>query len=206
MDLKQLLTELTQLNYIHPDDIPNIELYMDQLTTFMNDKLEGCKRTPEDKILTKTMINNYSKNHLIPPSTKKKYSKEHLILLIYVYYLKNFLSITDIKLILSPLIEMFYDKKDPSVDFLEIYQHFYQDGNDYYDTFRKNIYHIFKKSRSSFPEVESEKEREFLQNLSLISTLSFDIYMKKKLIEGMIDSLYTPAANKPSKKDSTKKT
>ena len=98
MDLRELLGNLMKLDFIDPEDIPNIELYMDQVTTFMDDQLKGCKRNEGDKILTKTMINNYSKNHLLPPSNKKKYSKEHLILLIYIYYLKNFLSISDIKI------------------------------------------------------------------------------------------------------------
>ena len=68
---------------IEPSDIPNIDLYMDQVTTFMETKLSGYKRNDKDKILTKTMINNYTKNELLPPPEKKRYSKEHIILLIY---------------------------------------------------------------------------------------------------------------------------
>ena len=54
------------------------------------------------------MINNYTKNHLLPPPEKKKYSKEHIILLIYTYYLKNFLSIGDIQKLLAPMIEKYF--------------------------------------------------------------------------------------------------
>ena len=59
---------------VKPEDIPNIDLYMDQVTTFMDSQLATSKRHEDDKILTKTMINNYAKNDLLPPPEKKKYS------------------------------------------------------------------------------------------------------------------------------------
>ena len=86
---REVMHKFSELSYIRPEDIPDIPLYMDQITTFMETKLESCKRYPDDKLITKTMINNYTKNKLIPPPDKKKYSKEHLILLIYTYYLKD---------------------------------------------------------------------------------------------------------------------
>ena len=104
-EIKKQIRDAIQMDYIEPADIPAIELYMDQVTTFMDKHLSNNKRTPDDKILTKTMINNYTKNHLLPPPEKKKYSKEHIILLIYTYYLKNFLSIGDIQKLLAPMIE-----------------------------------------------------------------------------------------------------
>ena len=87
------------------EELPDFELYMDQVTTFMDKQLSGNKRHEDDKILTKTMINNYSKNDLLPPSDKKKYSKDHIILLIYIYYMKNFLSISAIEQLLKPMTE-----------------------------------------------------------------------------------------------------
>jgi len=200
MDLRELLDDLINMDYIHPEDIPNIELYMDQVTTFMDSQLEGCKRNPDDKILTKTMINNYSKNHLLPPSNKKKYSKDHLILLIYIYYLKNFLSISDIKNLLTPLIQMFYDKKDADLEFTDIYTELFSEEKRHYKTLIKDLIHTLNMSRESFKEIKDADEKEFLQNLAFITTLSFDIYMKKQIIEGVIDSLYTPEEEKKDKK------
>ena len=107
MEFEKQLEEWMKLDYVLPEDLPNIELYMDQVTTFLEEQLKNTKRFEEDKIFTKTMINNYTKNHLLPPSNKKKYSRNHMILLIYIYYLKNFLSISDIKNLLDPLNEHF---------------------------------------------------------------------------------------------------
>lgn len=64
--LNSILASVSRIDYIKPEEIPNIDLYMDQITTFMEDHLASSKRHPEDKILTKTMINNYAKNHLLP--------------------------------------------------------------------------------------------------------------------------------------------
>lgn len=76
--LNSILESLEKIDYIKPEEIPNIDLYMDQVTTFMEANLKSSKRYDEDKILTKTMINNYAKNNLLPPPVKKKYSREHL--------------------------------------------------------------------------------------------------------------------------------
>ena len=83
--LSSILESLDRIHHIKLEDIPNIELYMDQVTTFMEHNLKSSLRNPEDKILTKTMINNYAKNDLLPPPVKKKYSREHIIMLIFIY-------------------------------------------------------------------------------------------------------------------------
>ena len=73
--INSILASVSRIDYIKPEDIPNIELYMDQVTTFMEEQLASTKRYDEDKILTKTMINNYAKNKLLPPPEKKRYSR-----------------------------------------------------------------------------------------------------------------------------------
>ena len=97
-----------QFPSIRAADIPGIDLYMDQVTTFLQDNLRGLARDPDDdRILTKTMINNYVKNKVLIPPVRKKYSREHMMLLIMIYYMKNFLSIGDIRLITGPLMEQY---------------------------------------------------------------------------------------------------
>lgn len=83
--LNSILSSLDRIEYVRAEDIPDIDLYMDQVTTFMESHLRNSTRNPnEDKILTKTMINNYAKNNLLPPPVKKKYSKEHVLSLIHI--------------------------------------------------------------------------------------------------------------------------
>ena len=116
----QLLDKISSFDYIHADQIPNIDLYMDQVTTFMEEQLASTKRYDEDKILTKTMINNYAKNNLLPSPEKKRYSKEHLLVLIFIYYFKNILSINDIQTLLGPLTDKYF-KSDENIDLTSIY-------------------------------------------------------------------------------------
>ena len=85
--LLYLLDAVDKVDLIDPSEIPDISLYMDQVTTYMDEHLKQSRRRDEDKILTKTMINNYAKNKLLPPPEKKKYAKDHIMLLILIYLL-----------------------------------------------------------------------------------------------------------------------
>lgn len=102
-ELELLYKETVNHEIIEFSDIPDIDLYMDQVTTFMETKLFSFKRNKDDKILTKTMINNYAKAKLFPAPIKKKYNKNHIMMLILIYHLKSMLSINDINKLLSPI-------------------------------------------------------------------------------------------------------
>ena len=77
-------------------DIPSIDLYLDQIINLVNEKNAEGSEFFADRVLTKTMINNYSKDGLVMPVKGKKYSKEHIIQMLLVYSLKNTLSINAI--------------------------------------------------------------------------------------------------------------
>ena len=106
--LESILESLSKMEYIKSSKIPDIDLYMDQVLTFMNGNLDNVKRYDSDKVMTKTMINNYAKNHLLPAPDKKKYTKEHMMVLMFIYYFKNVLSIGDIQSILNPLTDRYF--------------------------------------------------------------------------------------------------
>ena len=202
--LQSILDSLDRIDYIRPDDIPDIELYMDQVTTFMDSRLKNAARNPEvDKILTKTMINNYTKNHLLPPSNKKKYSRNHMILLIYIYYLKNFLSISDIKNLLDPLNEHF-DDQDSKNSFYTIYNEIFKLEHDHNTAIRDSIADVFHKSEATFAELKESKKKEQLQQFAFITLLGYDIYLRKQVIEKMIDELYQPESNNKAEKKKKK--
>ena len=182
-----ILKKLNEIDYIDPDEIPNIDLYMDQVTTFMDEHLAACRRTDDDNILTKTMINNYTKNDFLPPPVKKKYSKEHMYLLIFLYYFKNVLSINDIQKIFKPLTEMFYSNKSEHVSMEEIYRAIFRMERIQTDNLTKDILRRYKASQNLFPEVTDEAEADFLSRFAVICLLSFDAYMKKQIVERLID-------------------
>lgn len=185
--INSILASVSRIDYIKPDDIPNIELYMDQVTTFMEEQLASTKRYDEDKILTKTMINNYAKNDLLPPPTKKKYSREHMLVLTFIYYFKNLLSITDIQALLKPLTDKYF-KKGGDFGIEDIYKEVFSLEKDELTKLRKDIEEKSAISKDTFKDAP-EEDRDFLQLFSFICLLAFDTYMKKTLIEKLIDSL-----------------
>ena len=193
----QLLDKISSFDYIHADQIPNIDLYMDQVTTFMDDHLKNTKRYPEDKVLTKTMINNYAKNNLLPAPNKKKYSREHILLLIFIYYFKNILSINDIEELFRPITAGHFALKDGLL-LEDIYKEIFALEAEEMKHLREDVKAKYERAGGTFTDENlAEEDREYLRLFALICELSFDVYLKKQMVEQMIDELRE--AN-PSKK------
>ena len=199
--LNELLAHLDSLDHIHVDEIPQIDLYMDQVTTFMEKHLGELKRYPEDKVLTKTMINNYAKNNLLPSPLKKKYTQEHILLLVFIYYFKNLMSFTDIKTVLSYITEHHFDTDDES-SLAEIYTKVFSMEHGQMDRLKEDVKEKFEKAKETFPsgaEGSAEPENaESLQLFGFICELAFDVFLKKQMIERLADELR--AENPPKKK------
>ena len=185
--LQSILHSLDRIDYIRPDDIPDIELYMDQVTTFMDSRLKNAARNPEvDKILTKTMINNYAKNDLLPPPVRKKYSREHMLLLIFIYYFKGILSISDIQTVLKPITGRFFAGNE-GLKLETIYNEVFSLEREEVEVMNQDVVRKYHKAQETFSDAAAE-DQEFLQTFSFICMLSFDVYVKKMLIEKLIDS------------------
>ena len=191
-DIKKQIREWIKLGFIEPKDLPSIELYMDQVTTYMNKRLSANKRTEEDKTLTKTMINNYTKNELLPPSNKKRYSKEHLIILIYIYYLKSFMSISDIQTMIDPLIKDYFGNDEASHSLDEIYANLYDMEKYQYFNVENSIIKAYQLSEKN----TKIKDDAYIQKLNFLSLLSYDIFTKRKLMEKIIDDMKAEAEAK----------
>lgn len=186
--LNTLIGKLSRVDYIHSSEIPNIDLYMDQVTTFMDSHLSSTKRHEDDKILTKTMINNYTKNNLLPASNKKKYSKEHVLLLIFIYYFKSFLSINDIETFLGPVKEKYFSVKD-DFNLTSIYEEVCQGQKEQLGPMIEDMKAAFARSEQKFTDAP-EEDKDTLQLFALLCELSFDVYIKKMLIERILDDVF----------------
>ena len=186
--LNELLAHLDSLDHIHVDKIPQIDLYMDQVTTFMEKHLGELKRYPEDKVLTKTMINNYAKNNLLPSPVRKKYTQEHILLLVFIYYFKNVLPINDIKTLMSGITEKnFALGSKPELE--EIYREVIRYQPEIMEQVRANLDVVENLAEDSFAKLNKNEEKEELKLFTLLCLLSFDVYIKKTLIESVIDSM-----------------
>lgn len=183
--LNLILKEFAELDYVHPQDIPNIDLYVDQVTTFIESQLSSMKRNEDEKILTKTMINNYTKNHVLPSPDKKKYSRDHVLMLILIYYLKSFLSIKDIQALLEPVTEKYFGTES-ELSFYELYEELVALGNGQAKALIKDVVSKYNATQKSFADAP-EEDQEFLRNFGFICMLGFDVYIKKMMIESLID-------------------
>ncbi|WP_055669317.1 DUF1836 domain-containing protein [Desnuesiella massiliensis] len=185
--LIDLLNSLNLDEEIEYEEIPSIDLYMDQVITLFENNLSGNKRSAEDKILTKTMINNYAKDKLLMSIKNKKYSKEHIILMILIYNLKQSLSIADIKYLVSPLVKDIEGNKD--IDVSKLYKNYL---NIKALDIEKNEKLVKDKYEAidSMAKNEDEKSKEYevilLTALSLINTAN----IQKRLAEKIIDEYF----------------
>ena len=110
-DLKRIAMYAVNDADLKSGDIPSIDLYLDQIINLVNEKNAEGSDFFADRVLTKTMINNYSKDGLISPVKGKKYSKEHIIQMLLVYSLKNTLSINAIGRALQGVYAQGFDGK-----------------------------------------------------------------------------------------------
>ncbi|MCC8151583.1 MAG: DUF1836 domain-containing protein [Lachnospiraceae bacterium] len=204
--LDSILDSLSRIKYIRPETMPDIQLYMDQITSFMEDQLGPSKRYKSDKVLTKAMVNNYVKNDLLPPPEKKKYSKDHLLTLIFIYYFKSVLSIQDIRSILNPVTETYWSDNSPSLE--EIYSLVFSLEEPEVERMKESIREEFTISQEAVSTMEhlDAKDADFLQKFVFICLLNFDVYVKKLLMEKIIDSMQEPDPKNKKKKTDSKKT
>lgn len=201
--LNSILASISRIDYVKSTDIPNIDLYMDQVTSFMDKELKSTKRYEDDKILTKTMINNYAKNDLLPPPVKKKYSKEHLMVLTFIYYFKSILSFNDIETLLGPITEKYFHA-DSELSITRIYDEVCAFEKERTHTLQADIKNAYEMSKKTFSDID-ENDRELLHFFSFICMLSLDVYVKKQIIEKSIDVMLEAQATPEKEKKDKKK-
>lgn len=182
---------------IDVDDIPKIDLYMDQVLTFLGERLKRTARKSDaDKLLTKTMINNYVKNKVMIPPIKKKYGRDHILLLLVIYYMKSFLAIEDIKKIVGPVSDKYAQPTTRSAEHMTGRKHKYSMSDVYTEVFKYvgedverfpgEMAKILDESDRAFMSAP-EEDREMLRRFNVICHLSADIYLRKILIEKLLD-------------------
>lgn len=169
-------------------DIPNIDLYIDQVTTFIDDVLQPYKRCDDSKILTKTMVNNYTKAKVFPPPIKKKYGKMHIMLLIMLFHLKSVLSIKDIATLFEPIFTTAAKSQSETEKQIEqLYQGFI------------DLQKITRSSMSSTKLSVNITEQhnifsaypEYMKKILFVLLLSIRANMEKQLAEHILDLYFT---------------
>jgi len=103
-EVKNILDELLSNGDLLPEDIPSLDLYMDQIITLFDSKFGNVDS--DEKVITKTMINNYSKAKMINPIKGKTYSKERIMQILMIYIMKNSLTMQQMKTVMQKMYEV----------------------------------------------------------------------------------------------------
>lgn len=186
--MQELLNDLKFDKNITQQDIPEIDLYMDQVIQLFENTFSDSVRNKDEKVLTKTMINNYAKDKLLMPIKNKKYSKEHILLLSLIYQLKGSLSINDIKKIFAELVTSFNAKEPfPLRNFYDSYLNLAKINLDEFQE------EILKKHQdvSSNTEIDDGEYKDYEKSLLLILSLVNMSNLYRKASEKLIDELFT---------------
>jgi hypothetical protein len=169
---------------INIEDIPSIDLYMDQVIQLFEKTYASTKRNENEKILTKTMINNYAKGKLFIPVKNKKYSKEHIILISLIYQLKGALSIGDIKLVLDGINGKVETKE---LDLEQFYKAYLTLFDENIESFKREM-----QEKANLAKVEGEgfaDDKDYLETVLLISSLVTMSNLYRKVAEKLVDTL-----------------
>lgn len=199
MNTEEVIKKLFQdIDGFSLNDVPDIDLYMDQVTTYLNKKFESSKKNDDDKLLTKTMINNYAKSHLLPPPEKKKYSKDHVLVLAMIFFYKNIITINDIATVISPLLDYHFHADDDSLE--KIVNIFLEKIDN-----KAIMATILEKYNSSTNLMEfTGTNEDYYKTLELITSLCYDVYIKKMLIERLIVQFPTSKISDSNNKETEK--
>ena len=188
-ELYNIANEAVQEEELKGSDIPAIDLYVDQIINLVADKTQLSAERYHDKQLTKTMINNYSKDGLIAPIKGKKYTKEQIIQILTVYTLKNTLSIGEIKRLLDGAYALEGFNGDELVKIYDRYIDIKTDNREYAQL-------ILKKLIDS-NSLDIENEKDFM--LIVGSLLSLSGFLKN-IAQALIDEKY-PIPEAPDEKE-----
>lgn len=172
-------------------DFPDMDLYMEQVLNFVDTKLNHLKRNEDDKVFTSSMINNYTKAGILMTPHNRKYGKDHLILLTIVFYLKQTLSIKDIKSLFEPILKDMSTSEDDVISLQKIYSKFVDVKKGEYERLYEDVLYKFETINDGIAELELEDEEEKSAQLFItVITLLAQANAKKLIAEKIIDKYF----------------
>jgi hypothetical protein len=194
-NIKQIMEQLSLDTSLTLEEIPKIDLYMDQVIQLFENKFAETKRNDDEKILTKTMINNYAKGKLIFPIHNKKYSREHLMLISLIYQLKGSLSINDINIMLHGINKRVV-KEDIDLD--SYYTSYLNLSRKNVDEFKEDIQARIQDVNEEISEIK-EGHSEYLEQVLMISSLVHMSNLYRRVAEKLVDGITVEKEGKRQK-------
>lgn len=180
--VKGMIEAYVSKGKIQANDFPDMEIYMDQAETFLNKELDIYKKSEKDKVITKTMIGNYVKHNMLPRPVNKKYSKDHLILLTLIFYLKGTFQMEEIEKILKPLIDNYNSEFDDKIDLTALYDGVLKVQTAEQENLAKSVESMIEESKYRLRETALSDD-DMLELFMLIVNLSMKADAQKFLAQ-----------------------
>lgn len=177
--IETLLKSIGLEKNIYTEDVPNLDLYMDQVIQLFESTFSDTKKEENEKILTKTMINNYAKARLFFPIKNKKYTKEHILLISLIFQLKGVLAINEIKEVLGRLNEKIVDEQ---FDLERFYDHYLSLTKNNAEHILKNAKELGRLTEEKAAHLDSE-DQDYLSTLLLIAAFAHQSNIYKRAAE-----------------------
>jgi len=183
--VKNTIEDYISRGTIKAEDFPDMELYMDQAETFLNRELAIYKKNEKDKVITKTMIGNYVKHNMLPRPVNKKYSRDHLILLALIFYLKGIFQIEEIEKIMKPLIDNYNSEFDDKIDLAALYEGILEVQEKEQEALAQSVNRMINESKYQLSEM-SLSDDDMLELFMLIVNLSLKADAQKFLAHKLL--------------------
>ncbi len=183
--VKNTIDEYVSGGKINGNEFPEMEIYMDQAETFLNRGLKIFRKNEKDKVITKTMIGNYVKHNMLPRPVNKKYSKDHLILLTLIFYLKGTFQMEEIEKIVKPLIDNYNSEFDDKIDLAALYDGILEVQAAEQEELAQSINQMIEGSKYRLRETELSDD-DMLELFMLIVNLSMKADAQKFLAHKLL--------------------
>lgn len=183
-DAIEIINRLAMDKQIPVSEIPKIDLYIDQVIQLFETGFSDMKRKPDEKILTKTMINNYAKGKLFYPVTNKKYSRNHVMLISLIYQMKSVLSIADVKKVLAGINGKAAKEELDLSGFYECYLEIQQHDDELFKNSLEQQVTRAEEKAAGFGEGRQETEK-----VLLIASLTHMSNLYRRAAEILVDGM-----------------
>ena len=108
-----------------------------------------------------------------------------MLLLLLIFYFKGVLSVGDTGELLGKITEKYFGNQN-ELSFEDIYEEVFQLEAGEIEFLKKDIVEKFQISEKTFEDAP-EESKEFFKTFSFICLLSYDVFMKKLMIEKLVD-------------------
>ncbi|MDF2503931.1 MULTISPECIES: DUF1836 domain-containing protein [Clostridium] len=183
-DIRNMAKEISQHSVIPYEDLPRYDLFLSQVTDYLNDKFEGEK-------YTNNIVQNYIKNEVIskPEDGRKRgYTKNHLAQLLLLSYMRPILTTEEIKKVFRLAFNEINDGEDDIISWEMAYKTFFNIQQENYDSFLSKDYFNEEEFKNMIKEASLKGEDEerimvFIVVMNLIAEASVIKNIAKKIID-----------------------